>query len=453
MGTCRKKTNSFGVAFITCILAIAIVIAVTLHKLKPLCRSGPLLQQLPQPVFQTWDRGLVSMLKLAVPLNCSKLLVGDRGEIQRVSMAMDTWKNAFSDEFMLEKVRNCYWLKNYFGNNFYNSELEKSFPLAFTFVVYNSPQQVLRLLRLLYRPQNSYCIHYDAKSTDEYKEFFNSIANCLGNVIIASRQENVVWGHYSVLGAQMNCMKDLLNLRTMQEYKWKYLINVCGKELPLITNREIVLRLVRLNGSSSFLAYKPSPNNSLIMSRIKYLVKLNNEKTQMIMNRSNLLGDPPFAISQYYKSHSYVALPYQFTNFLHTNTTAMKIHRFFKNCANPEEHFYATLFMLPGVPGGYNEKIKVDYFNTESVFWIYGNETCHGKVVHHVCIVSVGDLPRVTEMAGRHFFHNKYYMEYDHAVMSCMEERVVQMNQLEYQQERKGTEIHVRGCPLKLLER
>ena len=55
------------------------------------------------------------------------------------------------------------------------------------------------MLRLLYRPQNSFCIHYDAKSTDEFKEFFNSIANCRGNVIIASRQERVVWGHYSVV--------------------------------------------------------------------------------------------------------------------------------------------------------------------------------------------------------------------------------------------------------------
>ena len=41
-------------------------------------------------------------------------------------------------------------------------------------------------------------------------------------------------------------------------------------------------------------------------------------------------------------------------------------------------------------------------------------------------------------MAGGHFFHNKYFMEYDHTVMSCMEERIVQINKLEYQQEGKN---------------
>ena len=313
----------------------------------------------------------------------------------------------------------------------YNSELEKSFPLAFTFVVHDHPQQVLRLLRFLYRPQNSYCIHYDAKSTDEFKEFFNSIANCRGNIIIASRQESVVWGHYNVLGAQMNCMKDLLNLRTQQEHKWKYLLNLCGKELPLITSREMVSRLVSLNGSSSILTYKQS--DDLTMSRIKYMMKLNREKTKLV-STSDLLGDPPFAISQYYKSLSYVALSHQFTYFLHTNFTTKKIHEFFKSCANPEEHFYATIFMLPEVPGGHNEKIR--YFNTESVIWIRDNETCRGKVIHQICIVGVGDLPRIMQKAGRHFFHNKYFIEYDHIVMSCMEEMIVQKNKLEYQQER-----------------
>jgi hypothetical protein len=372
-----------------------------------------------------------------MPHNCSKLITGDKEEIQRVNETMEAWKSASLDDFKLEKVRNCSWLKHYYrSKELYVSEVEKSFPLAFTFVVYESPQQVLRLLRLLYRPQNSYCIHYDAKSTDEFKEFFNSVANCLENVIIASRQERVVWGHYSVLGAQMNCMKDLLDVRTAQQHKWKYLLNLCGKELPLITNREMVSRLMRLNGSSSVKAYKTPPKFEV---RIKYSVGLNENMTKTFTNRSKLLGDPPFPIDQFYKSQTFVALSYQFARFLHTNSTAIKIHWFFKNCANPEEHFYATMFMLPGVPGGYNAKTSDNYFNLESVFWIRdrGNVTCHGKVVHNVCIVGVGDLPKLVEMAGGHFFHNKYFVEYDPVVMSCMEERIVQKNKLEYQQDKQ----------------
>ena len=436
MQTRKMRAMRVQLMIFMCIQATILVIVVMVllgrscpQQLQQASRGSSFLQQLPEPVF-----GIGESVKLAVPINCSKLVAGDEGEIQRVkqmaTLEYATWENATSDKFMLEKFRNCSWLDRFLKNNLYNSELEKSFPLAFTFVVHNSPQQVLRLLRLLYRPQNSYCIHYDAKSTDEFKEFFNSIANCRVNVIIASRQESVVWSHYSVLGAQMNCMKDLLNLRTQQEHKWKYLLNLCGKELPLITNREMVSRLVSLNGSSSVWTYKS--DNPSVMSRIKYSRRLNENKTEIVKNISELelLGDPPFNISQYYKSQSYVALSHPFAEFLHTNATAIKIHEFFKNCANPEEHFYATIFMLPGVPGGYDR--NVTYFNMESAFWIHGNETCHGKVVHQICIVGVGDLPRVVQMAGGHFFHNKYFMEYDHTVMSCMEERIVQMNKLEY---------------------
>ena len=33
------------------------------------------------------------------------------------------------------------------------------------------------------------------------------------------------------------------------------------------------------------------------------------------------------------------------------------------------------------------------------------------------------------------FFFNKYFMDYDHVVMDCMERRIVQQNQLEYQRD------------------
>ena len=177
-----------------------------------------------------------------------------------------------SDEALLERVRDCSWLREYFTDNLYNSELEKSFPIAFTFVVYDSAQQVLRLLRLLYRPQNAYCIHYDAKTTSPIKEYAKAIAGCLDNMIVPSKLESVVWGHYSVLAAQMNCMTDLLKFRSHSgaSRKWKYLLNLCGKELPLLTSKEMVQKLVKLNGSSSLRVLRPEiPYQNLPMGNVK----------------------------------------------------------------------------------------------------------------------------------------------------------------------------------------
>ena len=168
----------------------------------------------PEAGFKAWRRGTVTQMVPEVLVNCSRAVAGDERELKIAKTLMSAWKNGISDAEMLKRVKYCDWLREYFDDNLYNSKLEKSFPLAFTFVVYDSPQQVLRLLRLMYKPQNSYCIHYDSKS--HHKEFFASVARCFHNVIIPRRLERVVWSHYSILGAQMSCTQDLLRLRTTQ---------------------------------------------------------------------------------------------------------------------------------------------------------------------------------------------------------------------------------------------
>ena len=47
---------------------------------------------------------------------------------------------------------------------------ERRFPIAFSLLTYENLEQTERLLRLIYRPQNVYCIHVDAKaSSDELR--------------------------------------------------------------------------------------------------------------------------------------------------------------------------------------------------------------------------------------------------------------------------------------------
>ena len=50
-------------------------------------------------------------------------------------------------------------------------------------------------------------------------------------------------------------------------------------------------------------------------------------------------------------------------------------------------------------------------------------------------MASAGDLQAVLKEAGSYLFHDKYFMEYDHSVMDCMEEEKVERtgNRREYQ--------------------
>ena len=422
-------------ALITCVAISTVMLAIKTSVLStriPAARQQCSLP--PAGRYKAWDNGIVTQLTPQVHPNCSRILHGDEEEIKAVNETMSSWTNAISDANMKEKIGNCSWLKESFTDNFYVSELEKSFPLAFSFVVHDSPQQVLRLLRVLYRPHNTYCIHYDAKSS--HAEFFEGIAACFENVVVPAVSVDVTWGHFSVLGAQMQCMTTLYMHRFHwpPQLHWKYLLNLCGKELPLVTNKEIVARLFKLNGTSSLIPRKVSLSEDI--DRIKFLVKLNRQGV-VFQDKSMHLNAPPFNLTQYYKSQGYVALSHQFVEYLLTNRRSMEIHSFFKKCKNPEEHFYATMFMLPGVPGGYREALRGKYFVMESVDWsnAANNRTCSGSKRNHICITTARDLQRVLEYSSAHLFHNKYVMNYDHVVMMCMEEVLAQENMMEYLQD------------------
>ncbi|CAG5083631.1 Oidioi.mRNA.OKI2018_I69.PAR.g10424.t1.cds [Oikopleura dioica] len=119
------------------------------------------------------------------------------------------------------------------------SKEEEDFPLAYSFVVHKDAGQVERILRAVYRPQNVYCLHVDKKSPSAFYNALKDIASCLPNVFLAKKREDVVYASYSRLQADLNCMEELLEHRV----KWKYLVNVCGQDFPLKTNRQMVTYL------------------------------------------------------------------------------------------------------------------------------------------------------------------------------------------------------------------
>ena len=105
-----------------------------------------------------------------------------------------------------------------------------------------------------------------------------------------------------------------------------------------------------------------------------------------------------------------MTLSFEFIDFLFTNSSTVHLYEFFKTCEIPEEHYYATLYRIPNVPGGYNPDIKERYFNIDNYFWrtnYFGKEDsrrCSGRTVHNICIVDVGDLTGPLKKVGDLYF-------------------------------------------------
>lgn len=121
--------------------------------------------------------------------------------------------------------------------------------IGFTMVVHKDPRQIARLMRMIHRPNNYYCIHIDNRSSLEFEEALNGISKCFGaNVELVPKPERVAvnWGDETNLLPQFICGGQALRKHST----WRYLVNIVGQEFPLKTNREMIAAFKALNGSN-----------------------------------------------------------------------------------------------------------------------------------------------------------------------------------------------------------
>ena len=293
--------------------------------------------------FNTWKRNSVTLVEPVITKNCSLLFRGDAEEIKRVKMANEKWIGTRDSEQFYEWTLkgNCTRIREEFINNFYVSREELEFPLAFSMSVHDNAQQIVRLLKVIYRPHNLYCIHYDRKASSKFRQVFDNIAKCIGNIFIPSKIIKVNWGDYTILDAQLNCIADIYDARTSVD--WKYLITLCGKELPLRTNLEMVRLLQPLNGTSALIHFDVPEDD-----RWRYQVKSYTNSRGTLIRTRHKLGPVPHHL-KIYKNLAYFGLTPEFVDYiLHDSLAKDLLHFMRKGVSSAEEHFYSTLFAQPG---------------------------------------------------------------------------------------------------------
>ncbi|XP_064388942.1 beta-1,3-galactosyl-O-glycosyl-glycoprotein beta-1,6-N-acetylglucosaminyltransferase 4-like [Halichondria panicea] len=366
-------------------------------------------------------------------LNCTNLFKGSSIEVHKVKFGQKKQKWPIpSDNEFYRYASSCDWIKKELDPGYYVSEQERQFPLAFALNVYQSPYQIFRFLKVIYRRHNLYCIHYDKKSIEPFQKLMVTIADCLPNVIVPSKIADVIWGWHTIVDAQMNCMEDLYKLR--YKFPWKYAITLCGKEVPLRTNREMVHTLSKLNGTSAIDVEQNKEYEYDYWTYEHYL------KNRIVTQSEQRLAPIPFNLT-ISKSMAYFGLSKTFVQFLLHSDMVAEFRRFMDHTKIPDEHFIATLFNMTGVPGGKNENYSMLIPTTSSYIWLVDVQQtwqryCHGNNVHSVCIVSSGDLNRLDYMYDpkkdhQTFFHNKFFIESDRAVMDCAEEELLRRNREE----------------------
>ncbi|XP_070560046.1 beta-1,3-galactosyl-O-glycosyl-glycoprotein beta-1,6-N-acetylglucosaminyltransferase-like [Ptychodera flava] len=335
------------------------------------------------------------------------MLTFKTGKIQRFSQ-----RHIIEDQEYHEMTLDCIKFRKEGG--YYSkprSRLEAEFPIAYSILMYKSVQQVEQLLRTIYMPQNSYCIHVDAKSPQETIKAMKYIAGCFDNVFVSSKLETVSHCTYSVLQAELNCMSDLLKRRR----SWKYYINLCGQDFPLKTNLEIVKTLQSLNGQNDIHSVKNPHQGRQIY---EYTMKRGDIFRKLPLRFKN----PAPGNLTIYKGEFHVTMTRDFVDFAIKDNRAKALQQWLSDTVCPDEHYFSTLDRIEDAPGGYRFDTKEDV--TREKLWRKrsnsGEIECYGVYVRDICIFTVRDLPRIVHQPQ--LFANKFHIDFDALAIDCLEE-------------------------------
>ena len=217
---------------------------------------------------------IMATVGLSIPQpDCQALIRGDTQEVNYIKeMLFKEFRTGLSDDDLINLTSNCSHFahtRNYPSKPY--SKEEEDYPIAYILTVHKNSEQVERLLRAIYAPQNLYCIHIDKKSPDSFHTAISAIAGCFPNVILASKTEDIVYAGFSRLQADLHCMRDLVSVSS----QWKYAINLCGQDFPLRSNLEIVHSLKALQGKNDIAGVPPT--DQLHIKRFTFKHKVVNE--------------------------------------------------------------------------------------------------------------------------------------------------------------------------------
>ncbi|NXF95749.1 GCNT3 acetylglucosaminyltransferase, partial [Eubucco bourcierii] len=360
-------------------------------------------------------------------INCSGVVHGDERAIhearlsnleiahKRASLTPDDYLNMTRDCSSFKETRRFI--------EFPLSQEEAEFPIAYSMVIHNKIEMFERLLRSIYAPQNIYCIHIDSKAPAAFQEAVRAIAACFPNVFVASSLENVVYASWSRLQADLNCMQDLLQ----SPVPWRYFLNTCGTDFPIKTNAEIIRALKVLQGQNNMESETPS---SIKQQRWRY----HHEVGESISRTGTRKAPPPHGYPMFTGS-AYILVTRAFVQHIFENPTVQKFLEWAKDTYSPDEHVWATLNRMPGVPGAVpqSDKFQLSDMNAlpRLVKWEYMEgdiskgapyPPCTGQHQRAVCIYGTGDVSWMLQQ--HHLLANKFDPQVDDAAIQCLEEHL-----------------------------
>ncbi|KAE8296294.1 Beta-1,3-galactosyl-O-glycosyl-glycoprotein beta-1,6-N-acetylglucosaminyltransferase 3 [Larimichthys crocea] len=220
--------------------------------------------------------------------------------------------------------------------------------------------------------------------------------------------------------ADLNCMEDLLS----SHIQWRYLLNTCGTDFPIKTNREMVQALTALQGRNS-METEVTREHKKVRWQYHYNV------TDVITWTDVRKSPPPISVPMF-QGNAYVVVSRAFVKHVMEDSEVQKFLEWEKDTYSPDEHLWATLQRIPSVPGSVPAHIKYDESDMNAIARVvkWGGldgdvrngaayDPCTGTFRRGVCVYGAGDLQWL--LRQRQLFANKFDPEVDDVAIRCLE--------------------------------
>lgn len=231
---------------------------------------------------------------------------------------------------------------------------KKSITIAYLILVHRLPDQFKRLFKAIYDPANFYLIHIDKKANLEIGEDVNIFLQKYPNVHIL-KSKNVVWGGYSMVQAELDGMKYLLEMNM----KWDYFINLSGQDYPLKSQEIIKDFLSKNNGKSYIKIADQKKSRPETMNRIENYFE---EAEDKISEKTHARGFMKDVIP--YIGGQWMILTRSCCEFICNSTEVKKFEDYYLNTLIADESFFQTVLMNTSFDG-----ILVDD-DKRAIIWI-----------------------------------------------------------------------------------
>lgn len=211
----------------------------------------------------------------------------------------------------------------------------KSMSVAYLILVHRLPNQFKKLFKAIYESTNFYLIHIDKKANQEIGKDIRSFLEQYPNVHILN-SENVIWGGYSMVQAELDGIKYLLSM----DAKWDYFINLSGQDYPLKSQKIIKEFLSKNNGKSFIKIDNQEKKRPETMNRIEnYFEELEDSISDKTHKRGFMKDVIPYIGGQW------MILTRDCCEFINSSVEVKKFEDYYLNTLIADESFFQTVLM------------------------------------------------------------------------------------------------------------